>query len=54
MMGICGIAVTIAMVTKNMTDDLFWRTDALLFWALVGLLLGYGTRLKSTEASGTA
>lgn len=49
MIGICGIAVVTAMVTKNMTDDLFWRTDALLFWALVGLLLGYGARLKATN-----
>lgn len=49
MIGVCGIAVTAAMVTKNMTDDLFWRTDALLFWALVGLLLGYGARLKATD-----
>lgn len=54
MIGICGIAVTTAMVTKNMTDDLFWRTDALLFWALVGLLLGYGARLKATDASNRA
>jgi len=54
MIGICGIAITTAMVTKNMTDDLFWRTDALLFWALVGLLLGYGVRLKATDTSDRA
>jgi O-antigen ligase len=45
MIGGCGLALLLAMVSKNMTDDLFWRTDALLFWALKGALLGYGARL---------
>lgn len=47
LIGICGIAVVAAVVMKNMTDDLFWRTDALLFWALIGLLQGYGARLNT-------
>ncbi|MBZ0094592.1 MAG: O-antigen ligase family protein [Sulfuricella sp.] len=47
LMGICGIAIVAAVVMKNMTDDLFWRTDALLFWALIGLLQGYGARLNT-------
>lgn len=42
--GMVGIAVLLAVIFKNMTDDLFWRTDALLFWALMGILLGYGLR----------
>jgi O-antigen ligase len=46
MLGVCGLAVLVAMLSKNMTDDLFWRTDALLFWALMGMLLGYGSRLR--------
>lgn len=41
LVGICGMALVTAFITKNMTDDLFWRTDALLFWALTGMLLGY-------------
>jgi len=42
--GAIGLGVLAAMISKNMTDDLFWRTDALLFWALMGMLLGYGIR----------
>lgn len=52
--GLVGLALVVAVFTKNMTDDLFWRTDALLFWALVGLLLGYGARLKTINSSGRA
>jgi hypothetical protein len=37
------------MLSKNMTDDLFWRGDALLFWALMGILLGYGIRLVGRQ-----
>ncbi|BCB28699.1 hypothetical protein SKTS_35850 [Sulfurimicrobium lacus] len=46
LVGICGITTVFAMLSKNMTDDLFWRGDALLFWALMGILLGYGMRLE--------
>lgn len=49
LIGICGIAIVIAMLSKNMTDDLFWRTDALLFWALMGMTLGYGRRLEKEQ-----
>jgi O-antigen ligase len=49
LIGICGITTVIAMLSKNMTDDLFWRGDALLFWALMGILLGYGMRLKGRQ-----
>lgn len=43
--GACGLGLLVAVLSKNMTDDLFWRTDALLFWALVGVLLGWGRRI---------
>jgi O-antigen ligase len=49
LIGICGITTVIAMLSKNMTDDLFWRGDALLFWALMGILLGYGIRLVGRQ-----
>lgn len=49
LVGICGITTLVAMLSKNMTDDLFWRGDALLFWALVGILLGYGKRLERQQ-----
>lgn len=47
--GLCGIALVVALVSKNMTDDLFWRSDSLLFWALAGMTLGYGRRLEQTQ-----
>ena len=47
--GLSGIALIIALISKNMTDDLFWRSDSLLFWALAGMTLGYGKRLEHTR-----
>ncbi len=44
-LGACGIAMVVAVVTRNMTDDFFRRDLALLFWALAGASLGYGHRL---------
>lgn len=46
---LCGIALVVALVSKNMTDDLFWRSNSLLFWALAGMALGYGRRLESAR-----
>lgn len=46
--GLCGIALVAALVSKNFTDDLFWRSDSLLFWALAGMTLGYGRRLEGS------
>lgn len=48
-LGACGIAMVVAVVTRNMTDDFFRRDLALLFWALVGASLGYGHRLLAAE-----
>ncbi len=45
LIGITGIAVVTAVVLKSTTDDQFVRHNALLFWALVGMGLGYGARL---------
>ena len=44
MVGLAGLGLLAALISKNMTDDLFWRTDALFFWASAGILLGYGKR----------
>lgn len=49
LIGICGMTTVIAMLSKNMTDNLFWRGDALLFWALMGILLGYGRHLEEAR-----
>lgn len=44
-LGACGIAMVMAVVIRNMTDQFFRRDLALLFWALVGASLGYGHRI---------
>lgn len=44
LVGTTGLALVIAFFSKNMADELFWRTDALVFWSFVGMLLGYGER----------
>lgn len=44
-LGACGIAMVVAVVIRNMTDEFFRRDLALLFWALVGASLGYGHRI---------
>lgn len=50
-LGACGIAMVVAVVTRNITDDFFRRDLALLFWALVGASLGYGHRLLAPQSS---
>lgn len=50
--GACGIAMVVAVVTRNMTDEFFRRDLALLFWSIVGASLGYGRRLLVAESSG--
>ena len=35
---------------KNLTDDFFVRHNALVFWALNGMLLGLGQRLGMERA----
>lgn len=40
MIAIAGIAIIIGIVVRNLTNDLFLRDGALMFWALNGALLG--------------
>jgi len=42
--GIALIAIVIGMVVRNMTDTLWTRHNALFYWGVVGLLLGWGER----------
>lgn len=53
-LGILGISILTAFVSKNFVDDLFWRTDALLFWALAGLVLGMGERMLQAGRNGAS
>ena len=43
-----GIILITGVVVRNMTNDLFLRDGALLFWALNGALLGYLMRQRKT------
>jgi O-antigen ligase len=43
-LGAAGLALVAGVFLKNMTDDFFVRENALLFWALVGMSLGYAKR----------
>lgn len=47
LIGVAGMAVVAAVILKSATDDQFIRHNALLFWALVGMGLGYGARLDA-------
>jgi O-antigen ligase len=38
--GICGCMLLVGVFSKNMTDDFFIRQNALLFWAVTGMLAG--------------
>jgi len=42
--GIAFLGVLMGMLTRNMTDTLLVRQNALLFWGVAGLLLGAGTK----------
>jgi O-antigen ligase len=45
---LAGVAMVVGMFLKNMTDDLFIRQSALLYWALAGMILGAYTRRQRT------
>lgn len=40
-LGAAGIALVVGVFTKSMTDIFFYRENAVLFWSLVGTVLGY-------------
>jgi O-antigen ligase len=46
-LGALGLAILAAFVAKNLTDDFFVRHNALVFWAVNGMLLGLGQRLEA-------
>jgi O-antigen ligase len=45
---LAGAAMVVGMFLKNMTDDLFIRQSALLYWALAGMILGACARRQRT------
>lgn len=44
--GLAGLALLAGYVVKNLTDDFLYRHNALVFWALNGMLLGIGARAR--------
>jgi O-antigen ligase len=42
--GILGFAILAGFVAKNLTDDFFYRHNGLVFWALMGAMLGLARR----------
>ena len=40
-LGVIGLTLIAGFLVKNMTDDFFYRHNALLFWAVNGMLLGF-------------
>ena len=48
--GVIGIAVLAGFVTKNLTDDFLFRSNAKELWAMTAFLLGYGVRRERALA----
>ncbi|HET9577806.1 MAG TPA: O-antigen ligase family protein [Usitatibacter sp.] len=47
---IAGLAMIATFVTKNQTDDFFYRPGSLTFWAINGMLLAIATRVALNPA----
>ena len=48
-LAVTGLSLLAAVFVKNMTDDFFVRDMALLFWLLVGILIGSLRRYENIE-----
>ena len=46
-LAIAGLALLAGYLTKNLTDDFFFRPSSLIFWAMAGMLLGLAARLPA-------
>ena len=49
MLGAAGFALLAGVLCKSMTDLLIGRNNSLLFWALTGMILGYGRCLMANR-----
>ncbi len=52
-LGAFGLAVLTCMIVRSLTDDTIVRENALLFWSLTGMALGFGARRISGPGGGT-
>ena len=46
-LGVIGLALLAGFLAKNLTDDFLHRHNAQVFWALNGLLVGFGRRVRA-------
>ena len=53
-LGAAGLAMVAGIIVKSMTDMPLGRGNALLFWSLIGIILGYGRRLAAAEFASRA
>lgn len=53
-LGVIGLALIAGFVVKNLTDDFFYRHNALVFWALNGMLLGLARATSPRPPPGTS
>ena len=44
--GVVGLSLIAGFIAKNMTDDFLFRSNGREFWALLAVLIGFGTRLE--------
>jgi O-antigen ligase len=47
LLGVAGLMLVAGMLLRNQVNDMFVRDEAILFWALNGMLFGLGRRLRS-------
>lgn len=52
-LGVAGLAMVTAVLFKNMTDVFFYRENSLLFWSLLGMILGYAAYARRTSLNRT-
>lgn len=50
--GIVGLVFLVGLISKNQTDDFLIRHHSLLFWSLIGLLLGYARLVQARDLPG--
>ena len=51
-LGVVGLCLLTGFITKNLTDDFLFRSNAKEFWAMISMLVGLGARLSARAAAG--
>jgi len=53
LVGVAGLTLVAGMLLRDQVNDMFVRDEAILFWALNGMLFGLGRRLRSEKNPGS-